>query len=117
MTEQQVATPVVPVTPEPGSRLEQLHAQYADAKAQADESAARLKSITDGIKAELSAMAPDARRIALGGSAGPALAMTYTESWRLDSKRLKADAPETYVRYAKQSASWTLREAPQQGGE
>lgn len=105
------------VAAEPGSRLEALHASYADAKAAADEAAARLKAVTDGIKVELTQRNPEARRFALTGAAGPALALTYTETWRFDSKRLKVDDPETYVRYAKKSGSWSLRVAQDGGPE
>lgn len=99
-------TAVVPPT---GSRLEQLHAQYADAKAAADGAAERLKAITDALKVELqTAAGAQASRIDLVGAAGPPLRMTYSETWRLDSTRLKADNPELYVRYAKKSGSWRL---------
>lgn len=98
------------VQPQPGSRLEQLQAVYADAKARADEASAQLKAITDAIKTELTALAPIGEtRIALQSEAGPRLRLTYSEAWRLDSKRLKAEVPETWVRYAKKSGSWTLR--------
>lgn len=92
-----------------GTRLEQLQAAYAEAKARADEAAAQLKAITDAIKLELTQAAPEEQRIELRGPAGPALRLTWSESWRLDSKRLKVDQPETWVRYAKKSGSWTLR--------
>lgn len=97
------------------SRLAQLHAEYADAKAAADEAAARLKTITDGIKAELSALAPDETRVELRGAGRQSLRLTYTESWRLDSRALKKADPHTYVKYAKKSGSWSLR--PVGGGE
>jgi IMP cyclohydrolase len=91
------------------SRLSQLHAEYAGAKAAADAATARLKGITDGIKAELNSMAPDERRVQLVTEGIPALQMTYAERWTVDAKRLKTEAPETYVRYAKKSGAWTLR--------
>lgn len=116
MTEQPTIEPApVQVAAGTSSRLEQLHAAYPAAKAAADEAAAQLKAITDGIKVELTTAAPDARRIRLDGADGPTLQLTYAETWRLDSKRLKAEDPETYVRYAKQGGSWTLKVA--QGGE
>jgi hypothetical protein len=31
------------------------------------------------------------------------------ESWRVDAKKLKTEAPETYVRYATKSTAWQLR--------
>lgn len=108
-----LARPVV-VTPAPESRLEQLHAAYAEAKAQADEAAKRLKGITDAIKAELTAQHPGAPRLTLQSNAGPALGLTYSESWRVDAKRLKAENPLVYVTYAVKSGSWRL--APVRGG-
>jgi hypothetical protein len=94
-----------------GSRLEQLHEAYAGAKAAAEEATTRLKAITDALKVELTQAAPEgASRIELVGEAGPRLRLTYSESWRLDSRQLKAEDPETYVRYAKKSGSWTLKE-------
>lgn len=98
-----------PVHAVEGSRLEQLHAAYADAKAHADEAAKRLKLITDAIKNELNTAAPDSHRVELRGSSGPVLRMSFVESWRLDSTRLKSEHPETWVRYAKKSGSWTLK--------
>lgn len=98
-------------------RLSQLHAMYAGVKAKADAAAAELKVVTDAIKLELTTLDPNARRFTLTGEDGPALALTYSTSWRLDSKKLKVDDPETYVRYAKQSGSWSLRPASNVGGE
>jgi len=109
MTAQEIVhpTPTI-VIPAEGSKLEQLHAQYADAKAQADDATARLKDITDGIKAELSAAHPEQRRVELRTGSGPALGLTYVETWRFDSTRFKKEHPVEYVTYAKQSGSWRL---------
>lgn len=104
------------VVPPAGSRLEQLHAAYPAAKAKAEAAAAELKAITDGLKVELTAGAPEAHKIALVGEQGPPLSLVYSESWRVDARKLKAEDPETYVRYAKKSGSWTLK-AVAQGGE
>lgn len=112
MTTEQTTTepPVEHVVAGPGTRLEQLQASYADAKAAADEAAERLKGITDGIKAELAAAMPEgAQKVELVGGVGPAMRLTYAESWRVDARKLKAEDPETYVRYAKKTGSWTLR--------
>ena len=100
------------ITPEPGSRLVQLQALYLSTKAAADEATAQHKAVTDAIKAELAGSARDgATAITLPphGDA-PALSLTYTETWRFDSKSFKAADPDTYVRYAKKSGSWTLRQ-------
>lgn len=91
-------------------RLEQLHAAYAELKARADAAAAELKTVTDALKLELTAAAgPEARKIALVGPDGPPLRLTYSETWRFDSKRLKAENPHTYVEYAVKGGSWTLK--------
>ncbi len=98
------------VLPPDESRLAQLHAEYADAKAAADETASRLKAITDGIKAELTNAAPDEQRVELRGEAGPTLRLTCTRRATFDSKRFKSEHPLTYVEYAKFSDSWSLRQ-------
>lgn len=102
------ASPPV-VRPDPDTRLDQLAAEYASLKPLADEYAARLKTIIDGIKAELVALHPDQSEITLIGSTVPdALRLEAVTSWRLDSKTFKKDKPEIWVRYAKQSTSWRL---------
>lgn len=104
-------TPVTGATVEPGSRLEQLLATYAGLKPQADELSNRLKAVTDGIKVELlMAAAPDALRIDVDHAAlAQPLRLSYVESWTLDTKRLKADDPTTYVKYARKGGTWQLR--------
>lgn len=113
MTDQQTAEPPLHVVQAAQSaRLAQLHAAYADAKAANDAAAEQLKAITDAIKLELTQAAPEGyTRIGLDGPDGPPLRLTYAESWRVDSRKLKAEDPETYVRYAKKSGSWTLKAA------
>lgn len=100
----------VTVTPNPDTRLEQLAAQYDQAKAEADKAAGALKAITDAIKVELTLSAPGQNSIDLASDllAQP-LRLMAIESWRVDAKKLKAEDPETYVRYAKKSTSWSLR--------
>lgn len=118
MTEQPTVPTEAQAFPVPATateRLAALHAEYADAKAAADGAAERLTAIKDGIKAEMAAAAPEGQtKIVLTGFDGPTLQLTYAESWRVDSRKLKAEDPETYVRYAKKSGSWTL--APVKGG-
>lgn len=97
--------------PEPNSRLEQLLAQYDVAKAESAKAGEALKAITDGIKAELAAIAPEGEtdvRVDSPDLAAP-LRLTARTSWRVDAKKLKAEAPETYVRFAVQSTAWELR--------
>lgn len=106
--------PPVNVTPEPGSRLEQLHARYEMAKAKADEAEAELKTITDAIKAEALALVDgNVTAIELTHWAGVPipLRLTYVESWRVDAKRLKAEDPVAYAMYATKSGTWQLRKA------
>lgn len=94
----------------PESRLEALLAQYDLAKAEAEKAAESLKAITDGIKAELAAAAPEGEtdiRVDSPDLAQP-LRLSAVTSWRVDATKLKAEAPETYVRYAKQSTAWRL---------
>lgn len=98
------------VTAPVDSRLAQLQAVYAEKKAAKDAAEKELKAITDAIKVELTSLDPEERRFELTGNGdAPSLRLTYVESWRLDSTRMKRENPETYVRYAKKSGSWTLK--------
>lgn len=101
------------LTAEPGSRLEELLAMYEPLKAAAEEAASRFKAVTDALKAELPALAPEGTAaITLSGVPGlPVLHQTWVETWRLDSKQLKADDPVTYVRYAVKGGHWEVRAA------
>lgn len=96
------------VVAQPDTKLAILQAAYVDAKAKAEAAAADLKAITDGIKYELGQAAPEQTRIELTGPAGPTLRLAYSERWTLDSKRMKAEDPLTYVRYAKKGGAWSL---------
>jgi predicted phage-related endonuclease len=101
---------VTVIKPAPGSRLEQLCAQHDLAKAEARKAEEALAAITDGIKNELAALLPDgATEVDLDTDllARP-LRLKAVESWRVDSKRLRAANPEIYVRYAVKSTSWRL---------
>ena len=109
MTEQE-KQPRLAVTAPAGSRLEELLATYESVKANAEEAAARFKSLTDAVKAELSAEHPGITDMVLTGAPGlPALRLAWVESWRLASKRLKEEDPLTYVKYAEKSGHWELR--------
>lgn len=112
---------VLAVQPLAESRLASLHAQYADAKAEADAAAERLKTITDGIKAELRAQqeaySPDTDRIELRSPYGPVLRLTKSERVTFDSKKLKADNPHLYVQYARFGEAWSLRVIAPEGGD
>lgn len=105
-----MTSPASSVNVAPGSRLEGLLATYARLKPEADEAAARLKTVTDAIKVELTAAAPGAQRIDVAhDTLAQPLRLAYVERWDLDTKRLKAEAPETYVRYARKGGTWVLR--------
>lgn len=105
---------VARVKAEPDSRLEQLLAQYELLKPAADEAEARLKSVVDAIKAIAVQEGNDGRTTHISVDAprlGIALDLSWIQSWRLDAKRMKAEEPVTYVRFAVMNGSWTLRRA------
>lgn len=99
------------IRPEPGSRLHELIAEYDNAKAAAAQAEERFTLIKDGIKAELSAVAPATETTILVTSdqLTRSLRLSASESWRLDARALKKDDPSLYVRYAKKSVTWVLR--------
>jgi hypothetical protein len=94
---------------DPESRLAQLAAQYDLAKAEADKANEAFEAIKAAIKVELASAAPGESdvRFASPDLAAP-LQLRAIESWRVDAKKLKAEQPETYVRYASKSTSWRL---------
>lgn len=107
-----MTTPEQPTTYtiDPGTRLVDLLAAYAELKPRADEATARLKAVTDAIKAELTAAAPGATRMRVGCADLPQdLQLTYVQRWRVDAKRLKEENPALYVAYAVQDNRWELR--------
>jgi hypothetical protein len=108
--EAEAQSPAAVVTPDADTRLAQLVAQYDLAKAEAAKADEALKAITDAIKLELINAAPghDDIRLESPELVKP-LRLFAVTSWRVDAKKLKAEAPETYVRYAKQSTAWQLR--------
>lgn len=99
------------VEAKPGSRLEDLLVTYALLKPQADEIADRLDTVKAAIKAEMAAAAPEgSQKIDVAHEALPnALRLSYVESWRIDTKKLKAVDPATYVRWAVKGGKWELR--------
>lgn len=98
------------ISAQPGSRLEALLASYEAEKAASDEASARFRNVTDAIKAEATHLFPGATALTLAGGPGmPVLAITWVESWRVDTKAMKESDPLTYVRYAKKSGHWELR--------
>lgn len=114
MTDQQI--PYHLVKARKGSRLAQLQAAYADAKAAKEAADQRVRDVTESLKAELYALAPGESRIELAPAGeAPGLRMAYVESWRVDAKRLKAENPVIYASYAVKSGTWQLRATPSTG--
>lgn len=107
------APPPWRVVAPPGSRLEQLADELDAARAAVDEAKKREKSIADSIKAEVIPQAPQGTTsIVLAGTAyRPEWICHWVESWRLDSKRLKAEMLPTWVRYAVKGGTWKLEKA------
>lgn len=98
------------ITPEPESRLAQLVAQYDLSLAERDKAKEAHDAIVAGIKSELANAAPGESSVDVASpELTQPLRLIAVESWRVDSKLLKDREPETYVRYAKQSTSWTLK--------
>jgi hypothetical protein len=96
-----------------GSRLEQLLDQLEDARARVDEAEAFAKSVSDSIKAEVVPQAPPGTTaiVCAGTAYRPEWVIRWTESWRLDSKRLKAENLVTWVKYAVKGGTWKLEKA------
>lgn len=95
----------------PGNeRLDQLVAMYAQLKPRVDELNKQFNDVVAAIKSELADTAPGETKIDLVSDMLDApLRMSWREQWRVDSKRLKKEAPEIYVRFAKKSGYWELR--------
>lgn len=109
--DQKRAEPLIrTITPMPGSRLDALTQQRDSAKAEADKAREALGAIEDGIKYELARMLrPGETRIELASTAlARPLRLMSVESWRVNATRLKAEEPETYVRFAVKVESWKL---------
>lgn len=106
----ETATRNEPVVPEAGSRLKQLVATYARLKPELEELTERFEAAKASIKAELAEARPGETSVTLiDPLLDRPLRMTHKTSWRIDSKKLKKELPETYVRYAYQSSTWELR--------
>lgn len=100
------------ITAQPGSRLGELAEMYAMLKPQAEEVKNRLEEVVNAIKLELNTAAPDSHRVQLQSPALTApLELSARTAWKLDSKKLKAEAPALYVQYAVQTTYWELRAA------
>jgi hypothetical protein len=103
------------ITPVPGSVLDELLSQHHAARAAAEEAAGRLKSLTDRIKAELTMAHPGTGGFEIAGTPHrPALTMSWVQTVRLDTRAMKEQEPQTYVRFALFGGRWELR--PARGG-
>jgi len=105
------------VDPESDSKLALLLTMYARAKEESNAASELADEYQSQIKKAILEAAgddvPDSFDIAADPMGGyPAFTFSYTEpSWVLDSKRMKAEAPETYVEYAKQTRGfWTFKQ-------
>jgi hypothetical protein len=97
------------VHPEPDSNLGRLCSAYKLAKPRADQAAKALEQIVDAIKVELTNAAPGETSVDLTADVlERPLRMTCVQSWYVDSKRLKAEDPYTYVKWAKKRTVWKL---------
>lgn len=99
------------LTPEPDSRLEQLVAQYDTAKDAFDAAKGRLDTLVDGIKVEAITAAAGETKITIESPyLRKPLNLSHSAPWRVDVKRMKAEDPLTYVRWAKrdEKGSWKL---------
>lgn len=80
------------------SPLRELVAEYADAKTAADDAKRRLKDVTDAIKAEATAAAPEAKIIDLDGPVPLRLIATTTHwgkrRWSLRTRDQDTTDPE-----------------------
>ena len=103
------------ITPVPGSLLDELLSQQHAARAAADEAAGRVKALTDRIKAELTLAHPGVAGFEIAGTPHrPPLTMSWVQTIRLDTRAMKEQEPETYVRFALFGGRWELR--PARGG-
>lgn len=97
----------------PDSHLEQLLVMYDEAKAAADAANTRLEDLKTSLKARLSAVVPEGttRISADAARLGLAYNMTWVERTDVDTKRMRAEAPDVYEQFARKSGRWELRRA------
>lgn len=112
MTTSAPPAPPARVKPEPGSRLEQLAALHDELKAKAEQASQDYEAVKEAIKSELASAAPGSTKVVLeSDELVKPLTMSHRTEWRIDSRKLKAEDPTTWVRYAKQVESWRLERA------
>ena len=110
----------VQVTVPPGSRLEALLCQRADALAAAEAAHEHAGMIVRAIKHELTAAYGDGehipKRFRIPGSAGwPPLIQRWVPTMNVDTKRLKQEDPVTWARFARPGGYWDLRKDDRSG--
>ncbi len=95
------------VTAAPDTELAQLVAEYDRLDVEVKERTAELESVKARLKVALQEAHPGQSEVLLTapGLVKP-LKMWFQEKWSLDSKRLKNEAPEIWVRWAKKGGSW-----------
>ena len=102
---------VVDVQPLEAPLLVEARARYAEAKEAADAAAETLKGATSKLKAAITEASGGAYRTVLNVPGFKPVNLTYVESWRIDTKRLKAEQPALYVDYAERSGAWRLEQS------
>jgi hypothetical protein len=91
-------------------RLAQLTALYDAAKNAADDAAAALKAVTDGIKAEVAEAVPGGTDFTIvSGDLALPLTLKLVRSERVDTKLLRAMLGDRYSSVCKMSQAWTLK--------
>lgn len=91
--------------------LVQLRAQYDYLKKVRDAAVEEFETVKAKLQTALSEASGGAYRSTLLVPGFKPMTLIYTEPWRVDSKRLKAEQPAIYVQYAKQGSQWTLAES------
>jgi hypothetical protein len=91
-------------------RLAQLCAVYDIAKRAADDAAAALKVVTDGIKVEASAAVPGGTDFTIvSGALDHPLTLQLVQSQRVDTALLRTMLGEKYHSVCKPSSAWVLK--------
>jgi len=95
------------VTAEPDTELAQLVAEFDRLDAEVKERSAELDSVKARLKVALQELKPGEAEVLLTapGLAKP-LRMWFQEKYVLESARMKREAPEIWVRWAKKSGIW-----------
>lgn len=91
--------------------LSELRARYDDLKKVRDAAVEEFDTAKSALQHALGEASGGAYRSTLLVPGYRPMTLIYTEPWRVDSKRLKAEQPAIYVQYAKQGSQWTLAES------